>query len=73
MKKHLLIMCAVFLLLGLGASCALAQNTSLQALGFNENGSLTIDAAGPGVNLGGYNTTTGLGLNHVHHHNLRLL
>ncbi|MGA2633929.1 MAG: PEP-CTERM sorting domain-containing protein [Terracidiphilus sp.] len=61
MKKHLLLMCAVFLILGLGASSAFAQNTSLQALGFNENGSLTVDAAAPGVSLSGYNTSTGLG------------
>jgi hypothetical protein len=60
-KKHLLLMCAVFLILGLGASSAFAQNTSLQALGFNENGSLTVDAAAPGVSLSGYNTSTGLG------------
>jgi hypothetical protein len=45
----------------MGASTAIAQNTSLQAIGFNENGTLTVDAAGAGVNLGSYNTTTGLG------------
>ncbi len=61
MKKHLLLMCAVFLILGMGASGVFAQNTSLQALGFNENGTLTVDAAAPGVSLGGYNTSTGLG------------
>src|ERR1039458_9550059 len=53
-------MCAVFLLLGMGASSALAQNESLQDLWFNVNGSNT-ELAAPGVNLGGYNTGTGLG------------
>ena len=61
MKRNFLIICAVFLILGMGASTAIAQNTSLQAIGFNENGTLTVDAAGAGVNLGSYNTTTGLG------------
>ncbi|MGO9340677.1 MAG: PEP-CTERM sorting domain-containing protein [Terracidiphilus sp.] len=61
MKRNLLLMCAVFLLLGMGASRALAQDTpSLQDIWFNVNGSQT-ELSAPGVNLGGYNSSTGLG------------
>jgi hypothetical protein len=60
-KKNLFLMCAVFLLLGMGASRAFAQDTpSLQDMRFNVNGSPT-DLAAPGVNLGGYDKATGLG------------
>jgi len=62
MRTKLLIASVVIMLLCLGASNALAQNTSLQDLGFNVNGSLSVyPSSTPGVNLGGYNTTTGLG------------
>lgn len=61
MKKNLFLVCAVFLLLGMGASRAFAQDTpSLQDIWFNVNGSST-ELAAPGVNLGGYNMGTGLG------------
>jgi hypothetical protein len=59
-KKNLFLMCAVFLLLGMGASSALAQNESLQDLWFNVNGSNT-ELTAPGVNLSAYNSSTGLG------------
>jgi hypothetical protein len=58
----LFLMCAVFLILGMGASRTLAQNTSLQDLGFNDSGSVELDSALPAsVSLAAYNTTTGLG------------
>lgn len=61
MKRNLLLMCAVFLLLGMGASRAFAQDTpSLQDIWFNVNGSST-ELSAPGVSLGGYNMSTGLG------------
>lgn len=61
MKRNLFLMCAVILLAGMGASRALAQDTpSLQDIWFNVNGSST-ELSAPGVSLGGYNMSTGLG------------
>jgi hypothetical protein len=68
----LFLMCSVFLLLGMGASRALAQSPAIQDLAFNSNGTyidaasdLTFvsDASALGVNLSSYSTyATGNGL-----------
>jgi hypothetical protein len=70
MKRNSLLMGAVFLLLGLCTSSALADSPSLQDLQVNVNGTsveagsdatFAADLAALGVNLSSYNTSTGLG------------
>jgi hypothetical protein len=49
----------VLVVLGAGAPTALADSTSLQSVLFNVNGATQTDFTG--VNVGGFNTTTGVG------------
>jgi len=59
MKSKALVMGAV-LFLGVSTSNVFADTPSLQDMRFNVNGGWT-QGTGPGVNLGAFDTTTGLG------------
>jgi len=60
MKKLVIVAVGlVLVVLGAGAPTALADSTSLQSVLFNVNGAIQTDFTG--VNVGGFNTTTGLG------------
>src|SRR5580700_9906553 len=60
MKKLVIVVLGLaFVVLGAGAPAALADTTSLQSVLFNVNGATQIDFTG--ANVGGFNTTTGLG------------
>jgi len=60
MKKLVIaVLGLVFVVLGVGAPTVLADTTSLQSVLFNVNGAQQTDFTG--VNVGGFNTTTGLG------------
>lgn len=60
MKKLVIVAIGlIFVVLGAGAPTALADSTSLQSVLFNVNGATQTDFTG--ANVGGFNTTTGLG------------